>query len=137
MGNNRLRMLIIALVLCMMLGTTIRADTRESSYIAGWGIGIHRISSTTVKVDFSITGKGYMSQIGATKVEFYRSDGVKVATYHYTDTGYAYLMTTNDYHHSGDIQYTGVVGESYYAIVSFYAGNSTGYDTHNQATTSA
>lgn len=129
-----LRTSALLLLIVSILCTPVFAAENASLYIRRTSVGISVINSNTVDVSFSITGTSYMDQIGAAVVTFYKSDGTCVATCSYTNSSYAYMMAYNTYIHGGDVTYTGTPGESYYAVVDFYAEKSGGGDSHTMTT---
>ena len=101
------------------------ASARASHYIHSYSSNISAGTNGNVTVSFSITGTGRMTSIGSTRIEI-RENGTLVATYIHTTTDG--MMGSNAVIHSGTVTYKGVAGRSYSAIVSFRAGNNTGWD---------
>jgi len=82
----------------------------------------------SVTVDFNMVGTGLMSSLGAQRIVIKNSSGSTVKTFHYyTTTG---MMGYNKYAHGGSVTWTGgSASAKYYAVVTFYAANSSGSDT--------
>ena len=78
-----------------------------------------------------VTGTGSMEQIGSTTITIYEN-GSLVKTYQHTTT--SSMMGKNKIFHSGSVTYSGVAGNSYYAIVTFYAGKQGGGDNRTMTT---
>ena len=56
--------------------------------------------------------------------------GGRLALYESTDSNYAdILLTQGAFRYSNAVDCKGVPGRSYYAVVTFYAGDNTGSDT--------
>lgn len=83
--------------------------------------------SGKVTVTFSITGTGTMTTIGASTIKIYTASGTLVKTY-YSQYGYNLMK------YSGSVTYIGTSGTKYYAVVKFYAANSSGSGTATYTT---
>lgn len=123
----------LCLIIIAVISTTAFAaapddpvDPQSNSYIWTTTVGIVPLGSGKIEVDFSLTAMGKMTDLGATRVTIYDESGKSVKIYRYTDPGYDYMIGHNKYSHTATVTYQGVSGQSYYAIVSFYAGNLNG-----------
>ena len=112
------------------------AEIKSSRYISDYYATVTPTGNGNLKINFQITGTGVMTEIGATKIELKTSDGTTVKTFRYTDPGYPNLMSKDDVYYSSYITYSGVSGKSYYAVVTFYAGNDNGNDSTSYTTDS-
>jgi len=129
---------IVALII--MLGTIASttanaAPISASEYISSYA-AVTTKSGTKLTVTYSVDGNTLMTSIGASKITIYEKNGsaawkvVKTFSYPAT-TG---LRSSNAASHYSSVTYTGVAGRQYYAVVEFYAGNSTGSDTKTSST---
>lgn len=114
--------------------------TRGSSYIAGTSLAVFSTGGGGLDIVFSITGTHTMDSLGAYWIDLYRgsntSSGTRVASFLRTDSGYSYLMTTNDFYHDGIIHYEGATtGSCYYAVAMFYAGYGGAGDSYRHVST--
>lgn len=134
MNNMLKRMIAVAMVFVMMLGLAAHAAERASNYISYKGGGIIATGNGGMVVEFSVTATGMMDELGASVIHIYNEDNDLEATIRYTDPGCSDMMTTNDYSWDGEVYWEGVSGESYYAVITFYAKNSSGYDYRGYAT---
>ena len=132
------RLFSIALILLFsisLLNVSALAAVTSSQYIsvstatAEGGNG-----SGYIKVNFDITGLTTMTDIGATKVEIKNSSGSTVYTF--TDTLYPSLMGHNRTYYSSSAKLYCTANQTYYAVVTFYAGNSSGSDSFDYTTNS-
>lgn len=125
-----LRSCSICLIIVVMLGTTAfaaqPAGPQSNSYIAKTTVSPVALGSGVIEFDCAITGTGRMDKIGISRITFYKADGTRLESHSYTEPGYEYLMGYNTFKHSVGIPFHGVAGESYYAIVGFYAGKGNG-----------
>ena len=125
-------MISLILLAAMLLSTAAFAATLQSDYIYYTSCSASR-SGNTVTISFSISGKSKMTSIGAHYIEIYENAGsgfTKVATFSYTNASYTYtLMGYNTAYKSGSVTYPGTSGCSYYAHITYYAGNSSGSDS--------
>jgi len=104
-----------------------------SAYISSYSVSIINGGNGKLKVDFDITGTGYMTKIGASCIQIYKSNGTHVATIWHTDSGRGGMMGSNKIYHSDLETYTVTPG-SYYVIITFYAKNSSGHDSQSVQT---
>lgn len=127
--------LIFALTICPMTAFAAAGDPgvspQASNYINSTYAQITN-KSGTITVGFSIAGTGYMTRIGATQIQVKNSSGAVVKTFHYSTTDG--MMASGAYTHSGSVSFQGSASGKYYAVVSFRAGNGTGYDTDTYVT---
>lgn len=124
--KTRILALIFAFV-CIFSTVSFAAEPRASSYIISRSAYISAQGGGDIKIIFTITATGDMTMLGAQTIDLYNSDGY-VCTFRYTNSNYSHMMGYNDYYYSNSVSYDGVSGETYYAVVSFYAGNSSGSD---------
>lgn len=125
--------LFLAFILCLS-SLTIPAEARASDYIRNCSAHVSAAGSGKVTVSFSITGTSTMTSIGATKIEIKNSSGTTIKTYLNTDVGCSSMMGSNRTTYSSSVTYQGVAGVTYYAVVYFKAGNSSGSDTDSVTT---
>lgn len=141
MYKKRIRVisLILALSALLMISATaayIPPDSPDASaYISSYSVSIINGGNGKLKVDFDITGTGYMTKIGASCIQIYKSNGTHVATIWHTDSGRSGMMGSNKIYHSDVETYTVTPG-SYYVKITFYAKNSSGWDAITAQTTS-
>lgn len=98
--------------------------TQESAYIINKSGSVVPTGNGYMTIQFSILGTGIMEMIGALHISLYKSNGTLVKSYDYWN--YSSMMGYNDYVHYGTVSYHGVSGQSYYAVITFYARNSSG-----------
>lgn len=127
---------VCAFVLCMMMLFSVGAaaaydppDSPDASYyIAAYSASVSNGGNGRIKVTFSITGTGIMTSLGASAISIYKSNGTYVTSIYYFSSGRSGMMGSNKAYHS-DTESIYVGAGSYYAVVTFYAGNSTGSDS--------
>lgn len=132
---------VCAFVLFVMMLLSVSAtaayippDSPDASYyIAGYSAGVINGGNGKIKVSFDITGTGVMTSIGASAISIYKSNGTYVTTIYYLSAGRGNMMGSNKMYHS-DTESIYVGAGSYYAVVTFYAGNSSGSDARNYQT---
>jgi len=129
--------LVVMMVLAVMLNTVVFALEDASAYIAGKGGGITALGGGNMRITFDVTATGMMDTLGASSIHIHRdSDDELMGTIRYTDPGFSNMMTTNNYSYVSSVNWQGVSGETYYAVITFYAQNDTGDDYRGFATTS-
>ncbi len=128
MTKKALRVLALFLIAATLFSTfAFAAEPRASAYISAKSAYISAQGGGSIKITFSITATGTMTMLGAQTIDLYDSDGY-VTTFRYTNPNYSNMMAYGDFYHNSSVTYDGVSGETYYAVVSFYAGNSSGSD---------
>lgn len=138
-----LRSITLLLVCIFSLQMTAFAAGRDTvspltnEYITRTWATVERGGNGLLNIAFDITGKGKMTEIGATSAYLYEVTGDSskiVATYSYLDEDYADMMGSNSTFHAGNLPYSGTPGHRYYATVFFRAGNSSGSGTTSYTT---
>ena len=128
--KKSLRSISFLLVFVMLLSSVSMAatpeidHTRENAYILSKTGSIVATGSGYMTIQFTVTGTGVMNMIGASHISLYKSNGTLVKSYDYWN--YSSMMGYNDFVHYGSVSYHGVSGQSYYAVITFYAKNSSG-----------
>ena len=127
----------ICLIIIAMISTTAfaaapndPADPQANSYIWKTTVTIVALGNGVIEVDCGVTGTGRMEKIGISRIDFYKEDGTRLGGHSYTEPGYEYLMDYNTSSHHVGVQFQGVPGERYGAIVYFYASKGNGSGGH-------
>lgn len=134
---------LIAVLLCLTAlcaGTVVSAAAadmeneaepmRASDYIDYYNAWLVTGSGGKIYINYDIDGTGRMGTIGAKLIAMQVKDAnvwSNVKNYSGTVANGMYAQNTSS--HSGVITYYGTPGRDYRAIVTFYAGDSTGGDT--------
>ena len=129
------RVIAVTMICVMAFGSAALAAERASYYISYKGGGITATGNGNMRIVFSVTATGMMDELGAYSVCICNEDDDDVACIYYTDPGCSDMMTTNDYSWDGSVNWKGVSGERYYAVITFYAKNSSGDDYRSFTTT--
>ena len=112
------------LIFTFLLNTVAFAATMADPYISSMSGGIASEGNGKIKITFSVRAKDIMSTLGATSIVIYKSDGSYVTTLY--STSYPSMLTTNARTYSSSVNYNGVSGQNYYAIITFYASTGGG-----------
>lgn len=129
------------LVLCMctnILLIPVSATISSSAYIDSYRAWLIAGHDGLISVAVDVQATGYMDEVGASKIELYESsDGGE--TWERVRIFLRSLypgMTLEDevLYYQIAATYDGVPGRLYCAIVTVYAGDSTGYDTRDYTT---
>lgn len=133
------RICAFALIMMMLLSISATAaydppDSPDASYyISSYSASVANGGNGNIRVTFSITGTGTMTSLGASAISIYKSNGTYVTTIYYFSSGRSGMMGSNKIYHS-DTESIYVGAGSYYAVVTFYAGNSSGSDSKTAQT---
>ncbi len=137
MSKRLLRSISVILVIVFLISTPVQAlaaEARASAWFTGYGASIVASGNGKINIEFRVVGTGTMTKLGASTIDIYKSNGTFVKTISYTASGNGYMMGYNTAFHSGSVPYSGVAGQKYYAVVNFYAKNSSGSDTRSYTT---
>lgn len=110
------------------------AEARASAWLSGYSASIEASGNGIITIKFRVVGTGTMTKLGASTIDIYKSNGAFVKTISYTTSGNEYMMKSNTAFHTGSVPYSGVAGQKYYAVVTFFAKNSSGSDTRSYTT---
>ena len=123
-------MLAVLLLLAALSGGALAQTTRASEYIFAYTAKIVPEGNGGFDVEFEIEATDFMTDLGVQKIEVFSSSGGRLALYESTDPLYAdTLLAHGTFRYSNAVDCRGTPGRSYYAVVTFYAGDSTGSDT--------
>lgn len=133
MRRKAFRALALLMVCALFLGSFAFAaapsviEPQASNYIASKTAYIYKNGGGSISLCFGITATGPMTLLGTTRIELYTAAGRLMKIY--TSSSYENMLVTNRYTYNSYVTYPGVSGESYYAVMTFYAGNSKGSDS--------
>lgn len=137
MSKRILRSISVILVIVFLVSAPVHAmaaEARASAWFTGYGASIVASGNGKINIEFRVVGTGTMTKLGASTIDIYKSNGTFVKTISYTASGNGYMMGYNTAFHSGSVPYSGVAGQKYYAVVNFFAKNSSGSDTRSYTT---
>ncbi len=136
MKKRAIHSLAIALLIVLLLSTSVYATLEASQYLSYYNAYITK-TGNTIKVNFVVQGTKVMDQIGATEIYLYEmpnssSSWTLVQTYLYTDSAYASdMMDSNASFKIGDVSYSGTSSYQYMAYVTVYAEKNGGSDSRD------
>ena len=133
---KRLTALAVALILC--ISTATAASARSSYYLSAYRAWLSIGDNGAIGVVVDVQATTDMDEVGASRIQLFESqDGgeswetVKI----YLKSIFPQMVDTNTYiYYDIPVTYAGTPGYQYYAIVSMYAGDSTGSDTRHYVT---
>ncbi|MGI5971726.1 MAG: hypothetical protein ACOX7P_08395 [Oscillospiraceae bacterium] len=138
------RQVILMLLIIALLCTSAYAENfnfeesaadnilRSSLYINTYNASITAESDGIVAVDTIVIGTGIMTVIGVKTLNIQKYQSGSWTTVKTYSSLYAYNSTQA----SSSVTYQGTAGYQYRAVVTFYASNSSGYDTRYMTTSS-
>lgn len=133
------RGLSLALALMMLMSISLTTvSARSSLYLDGYCAWLTAEDDGIVDVCIDVTAYDIMDEVGASRVQIFESkDGGQTWTSKriYLKSLFPELVDTNTYfYYNNPISYQGTPGYRYYALVTMYAGDSTGSDTRQYTT---
>lgn len=137
MSKRILRSISIILVSVFLISAPVHAfaaEARASAWLSGYSASIEASGNGIITIKFRVVGTGTMAKLGVSTIDIYKSNGTFVKTISYTASGNGYMMGYNTAYHSGSVPYSGVAGQKYYAVVTFYARDSSGSDYRSYTT---
>ena len=138
MNKRILRAISIILIIVFLASAPVyalAAEARASACFSGYSASVVASGNGRLNVEFRVVGTGTMTKLGVSTIQIFKADGTRIATISYTAKGNKYMMGHNNAFHSGSVPYSGVVGQKYYAVVTFFAKNSSGSDSRSYTTT--
>ncbi len=126
---------IIVIAMLFLLSVSAGASfLRASRYFSDCAASAKAVGNGKIEIAFTASAFERMSELGASSIRVYKSNGALVATFLSTDSGYESMMGSNTKRHKGTIIYSGTSGQQYYAVVTFYAENSGGSSSKSYTT---
>lgn len=123
----------IILAFSLLMPTTVGAAVPEtvapaaSDYLVSYTTYICSIGNGVLQIWFRVTGTGDMENLGALDIRLYESTDNSnwywVDTFSYED--YPHMLSHDDSHHMSFVEYQGVVGRYYKALVTIWSGGDT------------
>lgn len=138
MKNFGKKFLCILFSLCVLtnLAGAAAIDGRSSLYLDGYSATLTAKRGGKIVVTVDISGRGYMEEIGTTKIYIYESRNntsfKRVETYKCDD--YPIMMSSGTVYYEDAATYVGKPGYYYKASVYCYAGDGTNGDERNYTT---
>ena len=132
--------LFLALVL-LTIAVAIPAGAvtgRSSLYLSCYRAWLTPVSGAKINVNVDVQAVDDMDDVGATRIVIYESDDggdswSNVRTYYSALEDN--MLVQNDYlYYDTAVTHQGTAGYKYYAVVTVYAGDATGYDTRDYVT---
>ncbi len=131
--SKRLISAFFAILLFASLCIPASAATEANYYIDSYSGGTYADGGGVVTVDFDVVGKGTLKNLGAKSIYLYEN-GSCVWYVSYLSSSYSYIMGHNCFAYGTSVSYNGHAGRTYYAIITFYGGDGTYYDTETMQT---
>lgn len=126
---------LLCLMVCSMMVTAFGA-TQGSDYFSAHAVDATPIGNGKIAFEFDILATHTMTELGATSIGVYRenSDGTHTLMRTYNQSNTSGLYTTNSNNKYGRVDYQGVVGSEYYAVISMYCENASGRESKIRTT---
>lgn len=130
MYKKSVRIITLVLIVALLLSTAALAtENRASEYISSKIAYITSTGGGSINIYFDVIATGRMSTLGASVIKVYKSNGDMVKTFRSVFEGCEHMVASNVITYANYVTYDGVPGQSYYAVVTFYAADSTGSDS--------
>ena len=123
-------LLLLCLLVFSMMVPAFGMETRGSDYFAAHAVYATPIGNGKIAFEFDILATHTMTELGADFIKVYRqnSDGTATLMRTYNQSNTSGLYTTNSNNKYGRVDYTGTIGNKYYAVINMYCENASGYD---------
>lgn len=135
----RIAVFVIATMMLVGVVSATEGGVRSSLYLDSYRAWLTPKNNGAISVNIDVQAVGDMDDIGATEVAIYESsDGGATWSFDtsYLSSLYPDLLQHDTYwYYEAPITYIGRPGNKYFAIITIYAGDSTGYDTREYQTT--
>ena len=131
--KKRFFSLLCAVLLVASLSTAAfaaNAGARASDYFSATSARAYARSGGKILFEIDVDATHTMQEVGASEIYVHeqQDDGSWEIVYTFTKEAHPYLIETNSIGGYVDATYQGTVGKNYYAVVAFYAKDSTGYE---------
>ncbi len=120
----------LGLLLCNLLAIpAAAAGMRASEQILGHSATVAATGDGEIAVNFSVSGRSKMDEIGAETIRIYAQSGrqwILVKSYYSDDDG---MSSADTNYFSNTIYYSGIAGTYYKVDITVFAENSAGSDS--------
>lgn len=129
--------IVLAVSFCMVAASASTMHIEASDYLSYYDADVSTSGNGALEIEYYVYSYTNMSQIGVSKIVVQKKVGTSWSSVkYYYSASTAGLLTTNDSSYTNSITYQGTAGKTYRAVVTFYAGDSTGHDTRDFITNS-
>ena len=136
MKRTFLVILCVALLFSLSCAPYAYAATVSNKYISSYSGAITLEGNGRIKINFSTFGTDYMDDIGASSIILYENGTVVKSYSGWNPTYSSTMFGHNRWFFYGYVYYDGNVGDTYYAVIIHYAGDSSGHGTEGLQTSS-
>ena len=128
---------VLAMTFCVVAANANELHVEASEYLSYYNAATDASGSGQIDISYTVSSYATMTQIGASKIVVQEKVGSSWSSvkYYYASTTTGLLITSRA-SYTNTITYQGTAGKIYRAAVTFYAGDSTGYDTRDFITNS-
>lgn len=110
----------LALIFAMCFSVPAYAMVNRANPIISYKNGsISNAGNGNIKINFTVFTKDVCTTLGASTITLYKADGTFLKNY--SSSAYTYMLSSNTDIYSASLDYPGKSGESYYAVMTFYA----------------
>lgn len=129
-------LLLLCLMVCSIMVPAFGTETRGSDYFSAHSVSATPIGNGKIAFEFDILATHTMTELGADFIKVYRqnSDGTTTLMRTYNQSNTSGLYTTNSNNKYGRVDYTGTIGNKYFAVISMYCENASGYESKTRDT---
>ena len=134
--KRSISLLLLCLLVCRMMVLAFGAEARGSDYFFAHSVSATPIGNGKIAFEFDILATHTMTELGANYIKVYRenSDGTATLMRTYDQSNTSGLYTTNSNNKYGRVDYQGVVGNDYFAVISMYCRNASGTESKARTT---
>ena len=119
---------LLCLLVCSIMVPAFGTETRGSVYFSAHSVSATPIGNGKIAFEFDVLATHTMTELGANYISVYRqnSNGTTTLMRTYNQSNTSGLYTTNSNNWCGGVNYTGTVGNKYFAVISLYCENASG-----------
>ena len=126
------------MAVCMLSAFMCASAAEQASYyLDSYTATLTALGDGRIGVTVDVSATGRMTEIGASEIHIYESS-TRTGSYEWVASYYAEdypdMLDSGTYYYDGPIIHQGTAGRYYIADVTFYAANSSGYDTGDYTT---
>lgn len=110
----------LALIFAMCFSVPAYATVHRANPVISYTYGsISNGGNGDIYIYFDITAKNPCTKLGVSDVTLYKADGTFLK--HYSSSAFAVMLASDTFTYGNKLYYPGNVGESYYAVITYYA----------------
>lgn len=112
--------IVLALIFAMCFSVPAYATVNRANPVISQKYGsIVNGGNGDIYISFSVSAKHPCTKLGASDITLYKADGTFLK--HYSSSAFAVMLASDTFTYGNSVYYPGNPGETYYAVITYYA----------------